>query len=63
MKAPLLFIEGGVTYQRMLDVYTEIIKAADSLDMAYPNLPDEDWFNKQTVLSLISVQLRPITGW
>lgn len=63
MKAPLLFIEGGVTYQRMLDVYTEVIRAADSLDMAYPNLPEEDWFNKQTVLSLISVQLRPISGW
>ncbi|KQC13206.1 MAG: hypothetical protein APR63_01105 [Desulfuromonas sp. SDB] len=63
MKAPLIFVEGDVTYQRMLDVYTEVIKAADSLDRIYPNLPEEDWFNNQTVSALISVQLRPITGW
>jgi len=63
MKAPLIFVENNVTYQRMLDIYTEVLKAAADLDEQYPNLPSEDWYNNQTVSALISVQLRPITGW
>ncbi|MBN1150519.1 biopolymer transporter ExbD [candidate division WOR-3 bacterium] len=63
MKAPLIFVEKGVTYERMLEVYEEVMKAADKLDLEHPELPEADWFNKQTVAALISVQLRPITGW
>lgn len=63
MKAPLIFVEKGVTYERMLQVYEEVMKVADRLDAEHPELAEAEWFNKQTVSGLISVQLRPITGW